>query len=269
MTGYYLLDHKPASPQYRRPRRQPLSGAIGWHTTEGALDRIAPDTGAENVAAYITRRTDPGSYHAIHDSDSTVLMLPDDAEAFHVAADGINRFTVGQAAAMRTVDWHPSDPQTVAIIGRMAAWAVEHWRRNGFDPRACARWLTRAEVLNRQAGMFLHGAVQEDRSDAWLRSPHRLTLEAMTVQAILDLCPLPTPEDPMTTHVKLHPDVTKPSADGGRDWPAGEAVADSGRLIPVLGGAVLKVLPAERTVDLSADLAGSLAVIDAFRNATR
>lgn len=269
--GYYLLDHKPASPQYRRPRRQPLSGAIGWHTTEGALDRIAPDTGAENVAAYISRRTDPGSYHAIHDSDSTVLMLPDDAEAFHVAADGINRFTVGQAAAMRTTDWHPSDPQSVDILHRMAIWAVGFWSRNGVDPRACAKWLTRAEVLDRQPGMFLHGTVQSDRSDAWLRSPHRLTLEAMTVQAILDLCPLPTPEDPMTTHVKLHPDVAKPSANdgGGRDWPAGEAVADSGRLIPVLGEAVLKVVPPERVVDLSADKGGSFAVIDAFRNATR
>lgn len=216
--GYYLLDHPPASPQYRRPRRQPLSGAIGWHTTEGALDRIAPDTGAENVAAYIARRTDPGSYHAIHDSDSTVLMLPDDAEAFHVAADGINRFTVGQAAAMRTTDWHPSDPQCIAIIGRMAAWAVDHWRRNGFDPRACARWLTRAEVLDRKPGMFLHGAVQSDRTDAWLRSPHRLTLEAMTVQAILDLCPLPpTPEDAaMFTVVKLHPAALNPGE--AQDW---------------------------------------------------
>ena len=36
--GYYLLDHPPASPQYRRPRRQALSGAIGWHTTEGDVE---------------------------------------------------------------------------------------------------------------------------------------------------------------------------------------------------------------------------------------
>lgn len=208
--GYYLLDHPPASPQYRRPRRQPLSGAIGWHTTEGALDRIAPDTGAENVAAFIARRPDPGSYHAIHDSDSSVLMLPDDAEAFHVAADGINRWTVGQAAAMRTVDWHPSDPQTIAIIGRMAAWAVGFWQRSGFDPRACARWLDRSEVLARKPGMFLHGTVQGDRTDAWLRSPHRAVLESMTVQAILDLCPpepTPTPEDDDMTYIRynLHP----------------------------------------------------------------
>ena len=206
--GFYLFDHPPASPQYRRPRRQVLSGAIGWHTTEGALDRIAPDTGAENVAAYIARRTDPGSYHAIHDSDSSVLMLPDDAEAFHVAADGINRWTVGQAAAMRTTDWHPDDPATQAIIGRMAAWAVDHWRRNGFDPRACARWLTRDEVLARKPGMFLHGTVQGDRTDAWLRSPHRARLEAMTVQAIHDLCPTPPPATPTEDEMYVRYNLT-------------------------------------------------------------
>ena len=101
----YLDDHpNPNTPQQRRPRRAPLSGTVGVHTAESIMDTIGPDTGAENVAAFIASRSDYGSYHVLVDSDSVVVMAGDDAETWHIAESdnfgyGMNSHSWGISAA--------------------------------------------------------------------------------------------------------------------------------------------------------------------------
>ena len=196
--GYYLFDHPPVRSQFKHPRRGMFTGAIGVHTTEGVIDRNPPDMGAENTAGYITRRSDPGSYHKIGDSDSVVLLLPDDAEAYSVATDGLNRTTVNVAFACRTTDLDPDDPWTQKAFSLMAPHIVNTWDANGFEPAACARWLSRDEVLAGHPGLFHHGTVQPwDRSDAFVRHPKRQALEDLLVAKIMAVAaPVPTPEPP-------------------------------------------------------------------------
>ena len=110
-TGYYLLDNAPARAQYRRHRRADPTGCIVVHTAENMLDLIGPDAGAENVARFITNRTDAaGSYHGIGDRDSTVWLVPFDAEAFHDRHS--NRWSIGLSLAMRAADWPGLSPRT-------------------------------------------------------------------------------------------------------------------------------------------------------------
>jgi len=85
--GYYLLDNPPASPQFYPSRNNGLSGGVVIHTTEGA----GGDTAAENTAGFISRRSDPGSYHMIVDTDSSVAMMPDDYVAFGDRSTGIQQ----------------------------------------------------------------------------------------------------------------------------------------------------------------------------------
>lgn len=197
-TGFYLLDNPPARSQYRRPRRGTFVGAIGIHTTEGVLDTTGPDTGAENVAAFIVRRMTPGSYHRIVDSDSVVAMLPDNSEAFAIAADGLNRSTINMAWACRTTDLHPSSAWTRSAFTLMAGEIVDCWRRNRVDPLTAARWLTREQVLAGWPGLFHHGTVQPaDRHDAFVRNPDRPALERLLVdeiRAVVTPKPEPTPD---------------------------------------------------------------------------
>lgn len=181
----YLEEHPPARRQ-GRPRARRASGAVGWHTAESIKDDVGPDTGAENLAAYIARRTEPGSYHAIPDSDSIVTLWPDDFAAYSIAVTGLNDLTYNVGAACRTTDLVPGDPWTLATMANMAKATVDYWRRQGIEPRDAARWLTRAEVLAEEVGLFHHGTVQPgDRTDAFAASPHRAELEAFAIELVL------------------------------------------------------------------------------------
>lgn len=205
--SYFLVEHpNSVCPQWRTPRRAPLSGTVGVHTCEGVMDDVGLDTGAENVASYISTRADYGSYHVIVDSDSTVDCVPDDYEAWHIAEPdaygaGMNSHSWGVSAACRTVDWNPDDPWTQATILLMGQAIAAFWTRNGFDPLdpAICRFLTRDEAKRRTPGLVLHGVVQPgDRSDAWRDHPRRPELEAMLLDAIRGTTPTPIPpEDDM------------------------------------------------------------------------
>lgn len=193
-TGYYLLDHPNRTQQYRHPRRARLSGMVGVHTTEGVMDNLGADLGAENTAHYITTRTDYGSYHRIVDSGGTVNMAPDDHETWHIGADAHNWHSWGISAACRSTDWDPGSPWTRTVIGIMGAEIRAFWVRNGFDPAKCARWLTRAQALAHEPGLIHHGVAQpSDRSDAWVLHPQRAVLDRMLIDAIVGAEP-PTPE---------------------------------------------------------------------------
>lgn len=192
--AYYLLDHpNPNQGQTGRPRWQPINGMVGVHTTEGALDAIAPDSGAENVAAFIASRSDHGSYHEIVDSDSVVQMAPDDVMTWHTAAASLNGPAWGISAACRADQWsvNPATANywwTVTTIATMGRRICAFWQRNGYDPLTpdVCRWLTGAQARGRFGpGLYHHGDAQpEDRSDAWALHPDRAVLDQMLLDAI-------------------------------------------------------------------------------------
>ena len=195
--GYYLFDHPQAVQQYHPTRNSRWSGGVLIHTAENVMDSVGPDTGAENVASYITRRTDYGSYHILADSDSVIEMLPPTATAFHCAASGYNSTTVGVSYACRTVDLNPESAWFRSATDLITKVLVRWWRENGFDPRA-AKFIPAADTKVR-LGLSTHGEAQPvDRSDAWTRRPDRNRLEAVFADAILKNSgrnPNPYPED--------------------------------------------------------------------------
>lgn len=193
----YLDEHRPASPQFREPRRERISGIVFVHTAEGVQDDVGPDSGAENVAGFISRRTDPGSYHVLVDSDSDIDVVRDECEAFQVAANGHNRHGWGISFACRTTDLDPDDPWTQAAMARAGRKIREFWQRHGFDPVTSARWITKGDAdARRMPGLCCHGTAQPaDRTDAWSRHPRRAELERMLIVAITGAnVPAATPE---------------------------------------------------------------------------
>lgn len=192
--GYYLLDNPPAIQQFHTSRANPLTGGILIHTAESVMDDVGPDTGAENVAGIISRRTDYGSYHILVDYDSSVPMMPDSYTAFHCAADGYNSRTWGISFACRTTDLDPGRDWTKKAMKIAAAEIVAFWKRNNFDPLGSAKFIPAAQTKS-GPGMSTHGEAQPaDRSDAWTRHPKRAELEKMLLGYIIDLVePQPIP----------------------------------------------------------------------------
>jgi peptidoglycan hydrolase-like protein with peptidoglycan-binding domain len=195
--SYYLIDNPPASKQFWPSRNNGLSGGVVIHTTEGA----GGDTAAENTAGFISRRSDPGSYHMVVDTDSSVAMMPDDYVAFGVAASGFNSTCWMIAIAARSSDLNPDDPRTQAEVDRMGAEIVAFWQRNGFDVAEASRFI--GEDVKNRPGLAHHGDVQPaDRSDAWSRREDRWIFDSLLLQAIerhsgSTPAVLPTPTQPV------------------------------------------------------------------------
>lgn len=177
--GYYLLDNPPATQQFHPSRASNLTGGVLIHTTESIMDSVGPDTGAENVAGFISRRSDYGSYHCIVDSDSAVPMMPDHYTAYHCGQAGYNSRTWGISFACRTTDLDVNSEWTRKAMKFAAREIVAFWKRNGFDPMVAARFIPAIQTQS-SPGMSTHGEAQpSDRSDAWTRHPQRAGLEAL------------------------------------------------------------------------------------------
>jgi peptidoglycan hydrolase-like protein with peptidoglycan-binding domain len=195
---FYLIDNPPASPQFHTSRNNGLSGGVVIHTTEGA----GGDTAAENTAAFIARRSDPGSYHMIVDTDSSVAMMPDEYTAFGVATSGFNSTCWMIAIAAVSSDLNGDDTRTQAEIDRMGAEIVAFWRRNNIDIAAASQFI--GDDVKVRPGLAHHGDVQPaDRSDAWSRRADRWVFDSMLLQAIQRHSgeqpvapPVPTPPTP-------------------------------------------------------------------------
>lgn len=182
--GYYLLDHPPASPQFYPSRKNGLSGGVIVHTSEGPQGFDA----AENTAAFISRRPDPGSYSCIVDLDSTIYLVPDDYTTFSVAASGYNSRTWSICLACRSDELRKDSAETWAMIGRAGRAIAEFWTRNGFDIASAARWLGTGTLD--YPGLACHGDVQAwDRTDAWSTHPDRTTFDAGLISAIIQNSP--------------------------------------------------------------------------------
>jgi hypothetical protein len=187
--GYYLLDNPPASPQFYPSRNSTPTWAIGVHTSEGST---GPGS-ARNLAAFIARRSDPGSYACIVDSEETIVLVPPDYTTFSVAASGYNSRTWHICLAGRSADLSPDDANTQAMIARAGEAIRALWTFLGINPAANAQWIG-TEALNRP-GLFCHGDVQPwDRSDAWSLHPDRAALDQLLIQATVGK-PTPSPEE--------------------------------------------------------------------------
>lgn len=197
--GYYLYDNPPASRQFYPNRQNGSSFGIVIHTTEG----VGGDDSAENTARFISRRSDPGSYHCIVDTDSTVMMLPDEAVAFGVAAPGYNGRCWMIALAARSSDLDPNNAYTNIEIDRMGQEICAYWDRNGVNPVEAAQFI--GEEVKDRPGLAHHGDVQPwDRSDAWSRREERQVFDQMLINAIckaagskpIEIPSFPTPPAP-------------------------------------------------------------------------
>lgn len=182
-------------------------GGVGIHTAEGAMDDVGPDTGAENVASFISTRTGAGSYSCIGDSDSTVVMIPDNLAAYHVAAadkwgTNLRHGTWSYSFATRADQWgrNPTwDARAIRLGGRQVGdYLLRLQLRDGVDPSRSLRWLDHDQTLARQPGLWLHGVAQPgDRSDAWVRSPMRSAYELRLLDEISNrIYPEPSPPTP-------------------------------------------------------------------------
>jgi hypothetical protein len=199
MMGYYLIDNpNPYAQQYSTYRNGQLSGGVLLHTTESPKDR-----GAAPIANWIaTQRKDYGSYHAIFDADTTILMAPDGYTVWHCAASGYNSTTMGISWACRTSDLHPDDDWTQRAFGQAARWLVAFWARNNMDVAAAAQFIAAGDTRNRP-GLSTHGDAQPvDRSDAFTRHPQRAGLEALLLTKIVEANGPVPPPDPDEDDVK-------------------------------------------------------------------
>ena len=182
--GFYLLDHPPASRQFYPTRANRMTGGVVVHTSESPQGTNA----AENTAAFISRRPDPGSYSCIVDLDSTIYLVPDSYTTFSVAANGYNSRTWNICLAAKSSQLSQGSPETWAMIGRAGKAIAEFWTRNGIDPSTAAQWIGTG-TLDRP-GLACHGDVQPwDRSDAWSKHPDRTALDAGLISAILQNSP--------------------------------------------------------------------------------
>lgn len=231
MTGFYLLDNPPRSPQFYPSRANPPTWAVGVHTSEGPTGPGA----ALNLAAYIARRPDPGSYACVVDATSTVHLVPPLYTTFSIAASGYNSRTWSICLAGRSTDLAPDDPNTLAMIDRAGEAIYVLWGLVGVDIPSALRWIG-TDALN-TAGLFCHGDVQPwDRTDAWSVHPDRAALDALLVDAIARRIPTPptpptpppTPEeDEMKRYLIKSPNADEVYlADAGLGWkwhiPAGQ-----------------------------------------------
>ena len=169
----YLEDHPPARRQYIDPRRDSASGAIVVHTAENVPKLSVPDTSAESIAAFISSRSDPGSYHSVIDTDSIVRMGRFEWEMFGEGTGG-NRFALHLASACRTSDWVNQDPVWVGkMITQKATAAVEMicWVNTQGIGVPISR-ITAAQYRAKMPGFIAHADLDPGRrSDPGARFP--------------------------------------------------------------------------------------------------
>jgi len=200
----YLYEHENPNAKLRSngkrfhgyPHRGRVASGIVVHTAENLPDITGDDTGAESVASYASRMERPASYHRVVDSDSIVVLLPDEAQAFHCV--GWNSRTLGLSIASKAGTWDQTPAKWKTRILHNAAdiaadWCVLH----GIDP----------VHINSQAlehggtGLIGHGELDpERRHDPGDDFPWEwfIRLVEERVEPVGDLYPEPVLTQPMT-----------------------------------------------------------------------
>jgi hypothetical protein len=183
MSDVYLREHPPARSQYRSPRRARPTGLTVVHTAESIMDTVGPDTGAENVAAFIRRRSEPGSYHDLVDSDSSIQLVRYADEAFQDGT-GSNPYALSISFALKATDWPRLSPARRDAFLEQAAVAFHRqqaWLRAHDYPLTPLRRIGPAASELGHAGFITHAERDPDRRKdpgagfPWLRFLQILT----------------------------------------------------------------------------------------------
>lgn len=183
MGDFYLFDHPPKRKkgQFRLRGRQ-TSGVQVVHTAENNTDLVLPDDGAEGVAAFISRRSTPGSYAVVFDSDSTVeLMPPFTHQAFHDGT-GTNRHSVGGSFACRAHQWNVLPETWVAgALEQAGRWWAAHIEAEAARGTVVPlRRVTQREARAEVPGFVSHAELDPGRrSDPGLRFPWERLFESI------------------------------------------------------------------------------------------
>lgn len=232
MTSHFLLSHRNTRLQYGKRRRggNRPSGVVVVHTAENITDLIGPDTGAEAVAAFIARRPNPGSYHALCDADSTIPMVPWSYETWNDTRT--NPHNVGISAAIRSADWPRLGDRGDAIVMRMAGAARDFadWLLDERGIVVPPRWISRDQALNRVPGFIGHGDIDTGRRT----DPGRHFNRDLFLEAFADSPAVLTPATP------------KPALTAD---PFSEDTMDYDRLILALYREIIGRAPADTEVD--------------------
>lgn len=124
---YYLPSHHYVTPKpWYTTRYKPIE-LIVLHTAENLPDYVAPDNGAEGVAAY-GASTSRASWHVTVDSDSTIYMLPDEFTAWHVR--GYNSRSLGiEMSGHAATNWTEAPVTWRTALLQRAAAVVADWCR--------------------------------------------------------------------------------------------------------------------------------------------
>lgn len=160
-TGYYLQDNQNPEPgQFGWPRTR-VSGVIGVHTAENQTDFEGADPGAEDVAGFIGRRTDYGSYHALADADSRIKLVHPRYAAWADTTNNAHAMSV--SGAMQAARWRELSPDRAAALTRNMAYAAAELVQDAIaagllaEPTP-ARRITPAEAISgSRAGFYGHG----------------------------------------------------------------------------------------------------------------
>lgn len=158
MASAYLVKYPPKIRQYRRPRRAKPTGLIVVHTAENMPDLHGEDGAAEAVARFIRTRISYGSYHRISDRDSSIQLVPYDAEAYGDAT-GSNPYAIHISSATQAHMWPKiAAEQRDQLVRRMAADAAHaaRWLKQQHGVVVPARRVSRAESERHQAGFISH-----------------------------------------------------------------------------------------------------------------
>ena len=201
MDTVYLEDHPPARSQFRRTRRATVTGAIVIHTAENATDLTLPDDGAENVAAFIARRSDAGSYHSIADSDSTVNVGRYEWEMYHEGTGG-NRWSLGLSFACKAHQWPSLSPGWVESAlqnGATEAANMADWVKTTTGIIVPADRITAADYRSGKPGFISHAELDPGRrSDPGAGFPWARFLDIYKRSQ-------QSPVDPVSGHPKKDP----------------------------------------------------------------
>lgn len=155
----YLDDHPNPYQRQQRERYDEPSGVIVVHTAESALDLLGEDTGAEGVAAFIARRTDPGSYHRLADSD-TVVAVARFEMCTYGDGTGSNDHAIHISFACRAADWPGMSAERRAAFitnGARAAAEANTWLQEHRGITVPPRRITRAQSDQKAPGFISHG----------------------------------------------------------------------------------------------------------------
>lgn len=155
----YLTVNPPVRDQWYSRRNRPLTGCTVLHTSEGVLDTIGPDTGAEGLASFIRNRTTPGSYHDIADSDSWIHLVEYAHGAYHDGT-GSNNWALSLSFACRTTDWArmPAGQRAGFLRqGARAFLAQQAYRKSIGAPLTELRLITKAQSDAGVSGFTYHG----------------------------------------------------------------------------------------------------------------